>query len=123
MPTQPTASLSIYGKAILTQPDAPPIFDEPWQATALALAEQLKLAGVFSPTEWADTLGQIRARQARENIDDTNAAYFEAVLEALEQLSETHAGLTAKERANRQAQWKRAYQNTPHGHPVLLSAG
>lgn len=106
----------------MTLPE-PPVFDEPWQAQALALAERLKQAGLFSPTEWAETLGAERARQAALDLPDTNTAYFEAVLVALEALTERHAGITAADRAGRRAAWERAFAHTPHGKPVLLGAG
>src|SRR5579862_7570848 len=57
------------GKAILSQPDTRfaalprlpidaegPVFDEPWQAQAFALAVQLHAAGAFSWTDWAAAL-------------------------------------------------------------------
>lgn len=103
--------------------EEPPVFDEPWQAQALALVEQLKLAGVFSPNEWADTLGAERARQETAGEPDTNAAYYMAVVVALEQLSDSHAGLSEQDRSARKDAWRRAYLNTPHGAPVHLSAG
>jgi hypothetical protein len=39
-----------------------PVFAEPWQAQAFALAVQLSDAGYFTWTEWAETLGaELRA--------------------------------------------------------------
>ena len=34
-----------------------PVFAEPWEAQAFAMAVKLNEAGVFQWSEWADTLG------------------------------------------------------------------
>ena len=98
--------------------EAAPVFDEPWQAQALALADELKKAGHFTATEWAEALGAERARQAASGAPDTNQAYFEAVVTALERL--TSPTIPAEARARRRAAWEAAYLRTPHGQPVLL---
>ena len=57
-----TTSRLICGKATLFTPDDPltppqKVFDEPWQALALALADTMVKAGLFSVTQWAEALG------------------------------------------------------------------
>ena len=41
----------------LARRDDEPVFDEPWQAQALALAFNLIEQGVFSKSQWSDALG------------------------------------------------------------------
>ena len=61
-----TASISISGRAILRQRDtviAPPrmddgpLFEQPWQADVLAMADGLRDRGLFTAGEWASALG------------------------------------------------------------------
>lgn len=98
-----------------------PVFDEPWQAQALGMAELMKAAGHFTAADWADALGAERARQAAAGEPDTNAAYFQAVLVTLERL--TAPAIPPETRARRRAAWEAAYARTPHGQPVLLAPG
>ena len=49
----------------MSRPELPPgldepVFAEPWQAQAFALAVALNERGLFSWTEWAETLGADR---------------------------------------------------------------
>src|SRR5580692_2701987 len=70
-PIRWTRCLWTFGKAILnpreTVPGQPrdetgPVFAEPWQAQAFALAVQLSEAGHFTWSEWSETLGaELRA--------------------------------------------------------------
>jgi nitrile hydratase accessory protein len=101
-------------------PEAP-VFDEPWQLQALALAERLKEAGLFTATDWAEALGAERARQAAAGEPDTNRTYFEAVLATLERLSA--GAISPADRTRRRASWEAAYRRTPHGQPVVLAPG
>ena len=64
----------------------------------------------------------MRQAEAR-GAPDGHATYYAAVLEALEQLLATPAGITAGALANRIEEWRRAYLQTPHGQPVELAAG
>lgn len=102
-------------------PSARPIFDEPWQAQLLALADTLARSGSFTPAAWSDALGAALRRAAAEGAPDTAATYYQAVLEALEGLLTTSGALTADDLAARRAAWERAYAATPHGQPVELS--
>ena len=91
-----------------------PVFAEPWEAQAFAMAVKLNEAGVFQWTEWADTLGaEIRSHPDRP--------YYESWLAALETLVEVKGVLTGTERLARVEAWDRAAKATPHGQPVLLS--
>lgn len=99
-----------------------PVFAEPWQAQAFALAVQLSAAGHFSWTEWATALGaQLQAAADRGEPND-GSRYFEHWLAALEHLV-AEKQLTDRTALNeRKAAWADAYRHTPHGHPVELGA-
>ncbi len=94
-------------------------FDEPWQATSLAMATTMIREGHFTQTEWAEALGTALQAAEAQGLPDTNETYFLAVLSALEALSEK-AGIAAEERDRRKTDWMDAYRRTPHGKPVLL---
>lgn len=97
-----------------------PVFSEPWEAQALAIAVRLREAGHFTAEEWAETLGA-EIRRAREAGDsDDGSTYYRHVLAALERLV-TEKGLAAQKKlATRKDAWADAYRNTPHGQPVVL---
>lgn len=113
------------GRAILFRPDdllAPPeqVFDEPWQAQCLALADSLVKAGRFTATEWADALGDALKRAEELDAPDTLTTYYTAVIDALEGLCEARSGISGEDRALRRSAWEAAYLRTPHGQPVEL---
>ena len=91
-------------------------FDEPWQASAFALAVELNARGVFAWSEWAAAL-------ARQIAAAPEAPYYEAWLAALETLSEAKGLTDPKELDERRAAWAHAYHITPHGKPVELRSG
>jgi nitrile hydratase accessory protein len=95
-----------------------PVFAEPWQAQAFALAVQLSADGVFTWPEWAEALS---AELASDPADD-GSRYYEHWVAALEGLA-TGRGLAAPpELAQRKADWAEAYRRTPHGQPIELAA-
>lgn len=97
-----------------------PVFAEPWQAAAFALAVRLSEQGHFTWKEWAAALAdELRAAAARGEPDD-GSHYYEHWLAALERLviakGLAHpAALQARKEA-----WADAYRRTPHGKPVEL---
>jgi nitrile hydratase accessory protein len=97
-----------------------PVFREPWEAQAFALAVALGDKGVFSPAEWASALGsKLKAVDAAPQGDE-NAAYYHAWLAALEQLVADKALVALPVLAARTEAWGRAARATPHGSPILL---
>jgi nitrile hydratase accessory protein len=93
-----------------------PVFAEPWQAQAFALAVQLSADGAFTWPEWAAAL----SAELATDPDDDGARYYEHWVAALERLA-TGRGLAAPPELNqRKADWADAYRHTPHGHPVEL---
>jgi nitrile hydratase accessory protein len=94
-----------------------PVFAEPWQAQAFALAVALNERGLFTWSEWAAALSrQLASPGAAQDGGD----YYQHWLAALETL------LTEKGVAGPQAvealttSWQRAARATPHGHPIRL---
>jgi nitrile hydratase accessory protein len=100
-----------------------PVFAEPWQAQAFALAVRLSEQGHFTWKEWADALAaEIKAAADRGEADD-GTRYYEHWLAALERLV-TSKGLTdPASLLTRKEAWADAYRHTPHGKPVELGAG
>jgi nitrile hydratase accessory protein len=95
-----------------------PVFAEPWQAQAFAMAVQLSAAGHFTWTAWTTALGaQLQAAADRGKPND-GSRYFEHWLAALEHLV-AEKQLTDRTALNeRKAAWADAYRHTPHGQPV-----
>jgi nitrile hydratase accessory protein len=99
-----------------------PVFAEPWEAQAFALAVKLSDQGHFTWKEWAEALG----RELREAVDrgepDDGSHYYHHWLAALERLV-TAKGLTDRAALEvRKEAWAEAYRHTPHGKPVELAA-
>ncbi len=115
----PTADLSILGGVPLDDEGAP-VFAEPWEASAFALAVRLSAAGLFTWSEWADALaGEIRV--AGESGDpDLSGGYYRHWTRALEHLCAERGLVSSEEAERRKEAWRRAYLATPHGHPVAL---
>jgi nitrile hydratase accessory protein len=97
-----------------------PVFAEPWQAQAFALAVKLSEQGHFTWKEWAAALAQELHTAANCGEPDDGSRYYEHWLTALERL------VTAKGLADptaliaRKEAWTEAYRRTPHGRPVEL---
>ena len=98
-----------------------PVFAEPWQAQAFALAVKLSEEGHFTWNEWAAVLGdELRAASDRGEPDD-GSHYYHHWLAALERLV-TAKGLLGREALQtRKEAWAEAYRRTPHGQPVELA--
>jgi len=101
----------------LPRDDSGPVFAEPWQAQAFALALQLHAQGAFAWTEWAQALSR---RLAAAGPDDDAARYYEHWLEALEDMVTAKGLSPGAELAARKEAWAEAYRRTPHGRPVEL---
>jgi nitrile hydratase accessory protein len=106
----------------LPRDDGGPVFAEPWQAQAFALAVKLSEQGHFTWKEWSATLAdELRAAVDRGEPDD-GSRYYEHWVAALERLV-TAKGLTDRRALERRKEaWADAYRHTPHGKPVELGA-
>jgi nitrile hydratase accessory protein len=100
----------------LPRDEAGPVFAEPWQAQAFALALQLHAEGAFTWTEWAKAL----SRELTSDPADDGSRYYHHWVAALEGLSAARALAAPAELATRRAAWADAYRRTPHGRPVEL---
>ena len=97
-----------------------PVFAEPWQAQAFALAVRLSAQGHFTWKEWAAALAnELKAAADREEPDD-GSRYYEHWLAALEQLVTSKNLSNPAEMDARKEAWADAYRHTPHGKPVEL---
>ena len=107
----------------LPRDEGGPVFAEPWQAQAFALAVKLSEDGYFTWKEWAAALAaELKAAVDRGEPDD-GSHYYEHWLATLERLV-TERGLSdATALAERKEAWADAYRHTPHGKPVELGAG
>ena len=106
----------------LPRDEGGPVFAEPWQAQAFAMAVQLSAAGYFTWTEWATALGEQLQAAAKRGEPDDGSRYFEHWLTALECLV-TEKKLTDRTTlSERKDAWADAYRHTPHGQPVELGA-
>jgi nitrile hydratase accessory protein len=100
-----------------------PVFAEPWEAQAFALAVKLSEAGHFTWKEWAAALADELKAAAERGEPDDGSRYYRHWLAALERLV-TEKGLAdAAALAARKDAWADAYRHTPHGEPVELGVG
>lgn len=64
-----------------------PVFREPWEARAFALALRLHEAGAFTWPEWAAVLAEEIARARAEGDPDLGTTYYRHWLAALERIT------------------------------------
>jgi nitrile hydratase accessory protein len=97
-----------------------PVFAEPWQAQAFAMALALHQRGLFSWSEWAAALSkQISAAQAGGDAD-LGDTYYRHWLAALEVLVAAKGASSTDELARTRDAWDHATDRTPHGRPIEL---
>jgi nitrile hydratase accessory protein len=97
-----------------------PVFREPWEAHAFAMAVALHRKGLFTWTEWAAALaGQIARAQAQGDAD-LGDTYYRHWLAALEALVAAKGASSADELSRYRDAWDRAADRTPHGQPIEL---
>lgn len=99
-----------------------PVFREPWEAHAFALAVSLHGKGLFTWPQWAETLSaEIRRAQAAGD-PDTGETYYVHWLKALETLVIAR-GVTTESLIDQTTEaWHRAAEATPHGQPIVLNS-
>ena len=104
----------------LPRDEGGPVFAEPWQAQAFALAVKLSEQGHFIWKEWAAELAaELKAAEEWGEPDD-GTRYYKHWLATLERLV-AHKELTDfPEMSTRKEAWTDAYRHTPHGKPVVL---
>ena len=98
-----------------------PVFREPWEARAFAMAVALHGRGVFTWPEWADALArEIKQAQAKGDAD-TGETYYRHWLAALEKLVASKNVTTADALHRYREAWDHAADRTPHGQPIELT--
>lgn len=100
--------------------DGGPLFEEPWQAQVLAIADALVAKGIIAPALWSEVLGDELTRAHARGEQDSVGTYYLAALRALERMAAETCAIDREAVARRQAEWAEAYEATPHGKPVTL---
>jgi nitrile hydratase accessory protein len=122
MPPDPQAALEAFRAVpgIPRDPDGP-VFREPWEAQAFAMALALHARGLFTWTEWAATLAdEIRCAQAAGDAD-TGETYYRHWLATLERLVADKGVATTNTLHRYRDAWDHAADRTPHGSPIELT--
>ena len=107
---------------LLPRDEEGPVFGEPWEAQAFAMAVKLSVEGHFTWMEWTIALGEQLQAALRRGEPDDGSRYFEHWIAALEHLvvDKNLTDLTAL--SERKKAWVDSYRHTPHGQPVELEA-
>jgi len=101
--------------------DDGPVFREPWEAQAFAMALALHERGLFTWSEWAATLGEEIKRAQAAGDPDTGTTYYRHWLAALERLVAEKRVANADTLARYRDAWDRAADRTRHGTPIELT--
>ncbi|MBV8924435.1 MAG: nitrile hydratase accessory protein [Bradyrhizobium sp.] len=99
-----------------------PVFREPWEAQAFAMALMLNQRGVFTWQEWAEALGAEIKRAQAAGDPDTGETYYRHWLATLERLVAAKGVATADVLHRYRDAWDHAADRTPHGKPIELRA-
>jgi nitrile hydratase accessory protein len=98
-----------------------PVFHEPWEAQAFAMAVALHERGLFTWTEWAAGLAaEIKRAQAAGDAD-TGETYYHHWLATLEGLIASKGVATLATLHRTRDAWDHAADRTPHGQPIELT--
>jgi nitrile hydratase accessory protein len=98
-----------------------PVFREPWEAQAFAMALALQQRGLFTWSEWATALAREIKRAQTAGDPDIGDTYYRHWLATLERLV-AEKGVASEETLRRYREaWDRAAGRTPHGRPIELS--
>lgn len=97
-----------------------PVFREPWEAQAFAMALALYDRGLFTWPEWAATLAKEIKRAQEAGDPDTGETYYSHWLAALEKIVEEKGVATHDTLHRYRDAWDHACDRTPHGQPIEL---
>jgi nitrile hydratase accessory protein len=104
----------------LPRDDVGPVFREPWEAQAFAMALSLHERGLFTWNEWAAALAdEIKIAQA-DGDPDTGTTYYRHWLATLEKLVAAKGVATVETQHRYRDAWDHAADRTPHGKPIEL---
>lgn len=110
-----------YEVVNLPRDDEGPVFEDPWQAQVFSLTVHLHKAGHFTWPQWVRTFSREIGRSPALPGESVNAAYYRQWAAALEHMVAKIGLAGLVDVAGRTEEWRQAYINTPHGHPVLLA--
>ena len=97
-----------------------PVFAEPWEAHAFAIAVKLSEKGLLKWSEWLDVLAEEIKEAKDQGQPDFGNTYYQYWLSALETILLEKNILKKSDLNSKMEQWRHAYLSTPHGNPVKL---
>ncbi|MFL6805556.1 MAG: nitrile hydratase accessory protein [Xanthobacteraceae bacterium] len=117
---QEAARRATEGVASIPRDSDGPVFREPWEAQAFAMALALHERGLFTWPEWAAMLSAEIKRAQQAGDPDTGETYYHHWLNALERMV-ADKGISDAETLRRYHDaWDHAADRTPHGLPIEL---
>ena len=123
MGTLPEESINTSFPALLHdsgKDEQQPVFAEPWEAHAFAIAVKLSEKGLFKWSEWTNTLAEEIKEAKEQGNPDFGNTYYQFWLSALETILLEKNILKKSDLNSKMEQWHHAYLSTPHGNPVKL---
>jgi nitrile hydratase accessory protein len=97
-----------------------PVFREPWEAQAFAMAIALHARGLFTWPEWAASLADEIKRAQGAGDPDTGETYYRHWLANLERLVAAKGVASVDILHRYRDAWDHAADRTPHGQPIEL---
>ena len=94
-----------------------PVFAEPWEARAFAMAVHLNEQGLFTWPQWAEHFG---SALKVNTIAGEPQTYYQVWMATLETIVEIKGIADRQERAKREKEWEDAAARTPHGKAIEL---
>jgi nitrile hydratase accessory protein len=100
--------------------DDGPVFRQPWEAQAFAMALALHARGLFTWPEWAASLADEIKRAQGLGDPDTGETYYRHWLANLERLVAAKGVASTDIQHRYRDAWDHAADRTPHGQPIEL---
>jgi nitrile hydratase accessory protein len=100
--------------------DDGPVFREPWEAQAFAMALALHQRGLFTWNEWAQALADEIRRAQASGDPDSGETYYRHWLATLERLVAEKRVASPETLHRYRDAWDHAADRTPHGAPIVL---
>ena len=123
MTADPAAQRATGAVASIPRDAGGPVFREPWEAQAFALALSLNERGLFTWNEWAQILGEEIKKAQAAGDPDTGETYYHHWLNTLERIVAAKGLADAGKLARTRDAWQRACARTAHGKPIELKPG
>jgi nitrile hydratase accessory protein len=121
MPTSSqTAREAVSAVPSIPKDNDGPVFREPWEAHAFALALTLHERGLFTWSEWASALAEEISSAQTQGDPDTGETYYLHWLATLEKLVAAKGVASSKTLHRYRDAWDHAADRTPHGKPIVL---